>query len=154
MPNCKPHSNKLPSESFEVDYDKPTSPDSPGGPSQTVVLSQLTPPLRPRPELAYRSRDRRPIRRCAARPAERLLRSGYTTRTKCAISYAASEIALLRCYVFADSRLRKNAMVCLRWHGTGLNSTDAYVCCRRLRNLGKYAIKFNILNFFPRTRTS
>ena len=48
-------------------------------------------------------------------------------RTKCAISYAASEIALLRCCVFADYRLRKNAIVCLRWHGTGLNSTDAYV---------------------------
>ena len=48
-------------------------------------------------------------------------------RTKCAISYAASEIALFRCCVFADSRLRKNAMVCLRWHCTGLNSTDAYV---------------------------
>ena len=145
-------------------------------------------------------------------------------RTKCAISYSASEIALLRCCVFADSRLRKNAIVCLRLHGTGLNSTDAYVlslldslriqtsdfhlsphsiisieteiwkskttlksfdkqyiksiwtiacnkhdilvasthrkchrcamCCRRLRNLGKYAIKFNILNFFPRMRTS
>ena len=32
------------------------------------------------------------------------------------------------------------------------------MCCRRLRNLGKYAIKFNILNFFrecrlPRLRT-
>ena len=48
-------------------------------------------------------------------------------RTNCAISYAASEIALLRCCVFADSRLRKYAMVCLRWHGTGLNSTDVYV---------------------------
>ena len=48
-------------------------------------------------------------------------------RTKWAFSYAASEIALLRCCVFADSRLRKNAMVCLRWHGTGLNSTDVYV---------------------------
>ena len=39
----------------------------------------------------------------------------------------SSEIALLRCCVFADSRLRKNAMVCLRWHGTGLNSTDYHV---------------------------
>ena len=28
------------------------------------------------------------------------------------------------------------------------------MCCRWLRNLGKYAIKFNILNFFPRMRTS
>ena len=26
------------------------------------------------------------------------------------------------------------------------------MCCRRLRNLGKYAIKFNILNFFRECR--
>ena len=40
-----------------------------------------------------------------------LTQAMYTVRTKCAISYAASEIALLHCCVLAaDSRLRKNAM--------------------------------------------
>ena len=96
MPNCKPHSNKLPSESFEVDYVKPTSPDSPGGPSQTLVLSQLRPPLRPRPELAYRSRDRRPIRRRVARPAERLFDAvpGGWTLARRTVSLKCGPVAL------------------------------------------------------------
>ena len=37
-------------------------------------------------------------------------RLDYTMRTKCAISYVSSDIAFLRFCVFADPRLRKNAM--------------------------------------------
>ena len=49
-------------------------------------------------------------------------------RTKCAISYAASEIALLRfCGLQTKQKRNDAAMVCLRWHGSGLNSTDGNV---------------------------
>ena len=57
----------------------------------------------------------------------------------------SSEIALLRCCVFADSRLRKNAMVCLRWHGTGLNSTDYLSRVITVRQFENSDIRFSSL---------
>ena len=65
----------------------------------------------------------------------RMSKCRVAARVKVRLHYAYKVRNLICCIgdcavvllLFADSRLRKNAMVCLRWHGTGLNTTDAYV---------------------------